>query len=204
MNLGHSILFLSITITLQFFSLQALAADKLWVTADRTNRYSCPSIKCGIAGHLMFRESVDAFEKKGIWVRITKAYSASCVKGESEYIKEGNKACTNINGIKDGRFSEWVQLKDLSDKLPADPAENADGDYLLVKGSDDYRIHKDIFAKAARKLITEGICSETDFQDMGGWMASTNRGAGIYFTYCGGMSMNNKIYLNAMTGMTSK
>lgn len=32
--------------------------------------------------------------KKGEWVRITEPYSASCVGGESEYIKEGNKSCT--------------------------------------------------------------------------------------------------------------
>lgn len=65
----------------------------------------------------MFREGVEALEKKGKWVRITKTYSASCVGGKSEYVRDGNKSCTSANGINDGKFSEWVQSKDLSENV---------------------------------------------------------------------------------------
>lgn len=55
-----------------------------------------------------------------------------------------------------------------------------------------------------RQLITDGICTEGDFQEMGGWMASTSQGSGMYFTYCGGMTLSNKVYLDAKSGKTSR
>lgn len=204
MKKGRFILGFSIYAALQAFSVGAMADNQLWVTTDRTDRRTCPSTECGVAGRLMFREGVEVLEKKGKWVRISKAYSASCVGGKSEYVKEGNKSCTSANGIKDGKFAEWVQAKDLSEKRPEDPAEGASGDDALVRGSDDYRIYKTQFAKAARQLIIDGTCTEGDFQEIGGWMASTNRGPGMYFTYCGGMTLSNKVYLDAKSGKTSR
>lgn len=69
--------------------------------------------------------------------------------------------------------------------------------YALVQGSDDYQIHKDIFAKTASKLIVSGRCTEDDFMELGGWLKSTNyKSKPIYFTYCGGFTLKNKIYLN--------
>jgi len=41
-------------------------------------------------------------------------------------------------------------------------------------------------------------------KEIGGWMASTNRGEGVYFTYCGGMKVNNKVYLDVTSGKTSR
>jgi len=180
------------------------AENMQWVTTDRTERRTCPSKECGVAGHLMFREGAEILEIKNGWSRITKSYSASCEGGKSQYVKEGNSACTSTNGIQSGKFAEWVQNKDLSPNRPADPGEGATGDYSLVSGSDDYRIYKDLFARAARQLIDDGRCTEADFKEMGGWMASTNAGAGMYFTYCGGLKVSNKIYLNAKSGSTSK
>ncbi|MHB2240379.1 hypothetical protein [Pseudomonas monsensis] len=204
MNKGRFILSLSIYAAVQTLSIHALAENKLWVTTDRTDRHTCPSTKCGVAGRLIFREGVEVLETKGEWVRITKAYSASCVGGKSEYVKEGNKSCTTANGIKEGNFAEWVQVKDLSRDRPEDPAEGATGDDSLIKGSDDYRIYKIQFSRAARQLINDGTCTEGDFQEMGGWMASSNRGQGMYFTYCGGMTLSNKVYLDVKTGKTSR
>ena len=69
-------------------------------------------------------------------------------------------------------------------------------------GSDDYRIYKKEFSSAARKLISEGVCTESDFKEVGGWMASSNKGENIYFTYCGGMTLSNRIYLDVKSGKT--
>ena len=194
------ILGLTLIVSSQIPSAMAKNESKLWVVVDRTERHTCPSSKCGVAGKLFFREGVDFLEKKGEWVRITEPYSASCVGGESEYIKEGNKSCTRKNGIVNGKFSEWVKLSDLSSERPSD--ENASGDDTLIKGSDDYRIYKKEFSSAARKLINEGVCTESDFKEIGGWMASSNKGENIYFTYCGGMTLSNRIYLDVKSGKT--
>lgn len=201
---GRFVFGLSIYAAFQMFSVAAIADNQLWVTTDRTDRHTCPSTKCGVAGRLMFREGVEVLERKGDWVRITKTYSASCIGGKSEYVKGGDKSCTSANGVNDGKFAEWVQAKDLNASRPEDPALGASGDDALIKGSDDYRTYKTQFAKAARQLISDGACTEGDFQEMGGWMASSNRGQGMYFTYCGGLILSNKVYLDVKTGKTSR
>ncbi|MBV7523149.1 hypothetical protein KW834_01810 [Pseudomonas sp. PDM29] len=180
----------------------ALADSKLWVTSDRLDRRTCPSVECGSVGHLMFREAVTVLEVKGKWSRISKFYSASCNAGQSDYVDKGNKACTKANGIVDGNFAEWVESKYLSANRPTDPGEGASGDAELVKGSDDFRLHQAMFAKAARELITAGTCTEGDFREIGGWTNSTTKGPNIYFTYCGGMTISNRIYLDVSTGQT--
>ncbi len=204
MTKGRFTLGASLYIAFQIFSVSAVAENKLWVTTDRTDRHTCPSTNCGVAGRLMFREGVEVLEKKPGWVRITKRYSASCENGKSEYVKDGNAACVSSNGVTDGKFAEWVQTKDLVSVRPEDPASGATGDDALIKGSDDYRLYKAQFSQGARKLINDGTCTEGDFQEMGGWMSSTNKGKGMYFTYCGGMTLSNKVYLNVNTGETSR
>jgi hypothetical protein len=186
-------------------SIPAYAERDAWVTVDSLNRRTCPASTCGIVGVKMFRERATIYEEKNGWARITKYYDAACQNGVSRYVDSGNNKCTPNNGIKNGSFSEWVSIKYLSATRPSDPAANASGDYALVKGSDDYRLYKDAFAKAASKLIAFGKCSETDFKEIGGWMRSSNhKDKPMYFTYCGGMRISNKVYLNASTGEVTK
>ena len=172
-----------------------------WVTADRLNRRTCPEVTCGSVGVLFFRGGVTVYEERNGWVRISRRYDASCYNGESEYVDSGNAACNEENGIVDGRFAEWVSEAYLSSERPSDPAAGATGDHALVSGSDDYRVYSDVFAKAASELIAAGSCSRADFEEMGGWFKSSFRAdEPIYFTYCGEMILDNRLYLNASTG----
>lgn len=192
---------LSLVIAFATLSLPAVAATEAWVTTDRLNRRTCPSTECGVVGVLFFRERATIYEEKQGWGRITIYYDASCKDGKSEYVDKGNATCDRRNGVVDGKFAEWVLLKFLSKDRPADPSEGATGDYALVRGSDDYRIYKDAFAKAASSLIQRGVCSEQDFKEQGGWWKSANqKRAPVYFTYCGGSTAQNRLYLNAETG----
>lgn len=70
----------------------------------------------------------------------------------------------------------------------------------IINASDDVEIHRDAFTKAARALISQGRCTEADFLDHGGWAKSTAQGEGIYFTYCGGSTIANRLYLDVNTG----
>ena len=187
--------------TLATLSIPAYAARDSWVTVDNLNRRTCPSSHCGVVGVLKFREKATILEQKNGWARITKYYDASCVNGISRYVDSGNRQCVSGNGINNGTFAEWVSAKYLSPTRPVDPAASAPANYTLVKGSDDFRFHKDTVAKAADTLIASGRCSAGDFNDVGGWMkSSSHRNKPIYFTYCGGMRSANKVYLNAGTG----
>lgn len=189
--------FLTTLVLLSMMS-QGLAETAAWVTVDSLNRRTCPEASCGVVGKLGFREKATILEEKEGWARITKYYDASCRNGRSEYVDEGNSLCVPSNGIENGSLAEWVSARYLSATRPADPGAGAAGNYALVKGSDDYRIYKDTFAKAAGQLVASGRCSAADFKEMGGWVKSSQ--APMYFMYCGGMTIQNKVYLNAETG----
>lgn len=113
----------------------------------------------------------------------------------------GNSACEPSNEITDGQFAEWVSAEFLSETRPPDPAAGASGAEALVAGSDDFARYRTAFAQAAQSLIADRRCTERDFRDMGGWVKSSNhRNQPIYFTYCGGSTVANRLYLNAETG----
>lgn len=179
----------------------ALAApDTMYVTADRLTRRTCPSTSCGSVGWLGHRDKLSILETRDGWARVSKYYDASCKNGRSEYVDSGNASCVAENGIVDGQLAEWVSMSYLSSDRPADPADSAADGERLVKGSDDFAAHRKVFTEAANKLISQGRCTEADFLENGGWVKSTSQGASMYFMYCGGFSVSNRIYLDASSG----
>ena len=176
-------------------------AGRVWVTSERLQRHSCPSERCGIVGQLFFRESATVLERRGGWARISERYDAACSSGRSEYVDKGNAECVAANGIVDGKFAEWVKAEHLSAARPPDPAATAAADEKLVAGSDDFARYRRAFVIAARTLIEDGRCTAGDFEENGGWMKSSNhRDEPIYFMYCGGFTVANRIYLDASSG----
>lgn len=178
------------------------AYEQYWAMTERLDRRTCAARTCGVVGQLMFRESAHVYEVANGWARVTDPYDGSCANGRSEYVDRGAAECSEANGFTDGRFAEWVELSGLSTERPADPAQSAAADEALVAQSDDFARHRRAFATAAAQLINEGRCTRADFEEMGGWMKSVNqyRDQPVYFTYCGGMTNANKIYLDAATG----
>lgn len=178
-------------------------ANQMYVVVDRLTRRTCPSSACGTVGTLMYREAVEVLEERQGWGRITRTYDASCINGSSKYVDSGDARCNTENGVVDGEFAEWVSLNYLESERPVDPAESAATDERLVAQSDDFRIYHAEFAEAARELIEQERCSESDFVEMGGWASSPSKGDGIYFMYCGGFSIDNRLYLDVSTGEIS-
>jgi hypothetical protein len=179
------------------------AANDYWVKSDRQNRHTCPSEQCGIIGQLFFREKAAVYEMKGSWGRITGVYDASCEGGRSEFVDSGNATCTPDNGITDGKFAEWALMSSLDSVHPPDPAEKASGVAKLIGGSDDFQLHEAVFVKAAIELLEQGACTVDDFTEFGGWLKSTTtyKDAPVYFfAYCGGYTVQNRIYLDASSG----
>ncbi|MCK8787995.1 hypothetical protein M0638_26930 [Roseomonas sp. NAR14] len=65
-----------------------------------------------------------------------------------------------------------------------------------VSQSDDYVRFGTIFERAAAALLASGRCKAADFSEMGGFIRSTNiRNRRAYFTYCGAMDPQHRIYL---------
>ena len=180
----------------------AQADTEYWVTSDRLNRRTCPAAHCGIVGRLFYREGVTVYEQKDGWARISKRYDASCHNGKSEYVDSGDNRCSVSNGVKDGKFAEWVSFEHLSEIRPPDPGAGATGMAKAVSQSDDFRHYERAFVTAAEKLVSSGRCTLEEISNNGGWMksATTYRNKPVYFMYCGGMTRSNRLYLNADTG----
>ncbi|MEZ9653568.1 SH3 domain-containing protein [Vibrio splendidus] len=139
-----------------------------------------PEIDGLIIDYLYKGEKIEVLEKQGDWVRI------------SDYIvlKEGGP-----------QTAEWVSMSGLSnDEVIISEQESKEIlDSYLVK-SDDLKVHQEKFRNTVAKLISEGECDPSDFEELGGWVKSvkySNRD--VYFIYCGGLSLENKIYLDVNT-----
>ncbi len=139
-----------------------------------------PEIDGLIIDYLYKGEKIEVLEKQGDWVRI------------SDYIvlKEGGP-----------QTAEWVSMSGLSnDEVIISGQESKEIlDSYLVK-SDDLKVHQEKFRNTVAKLISEGECDPSDFEELGGWVKSvkySNRD--VYFIYCGGLSLENKIYLDVNT-----
>jgi hypothetical protein len=116
-------------------------------------------------------------------------------------VDSGDSRCAPDNGIVEGQFAEWASAELLSKQRPPDPAEGAHGFEALVAGSDDFKNYRAEFVAAAQSLIRSGQCDESDFREWGGWMRSSNhRSRPIYFIYCGGATVSNRLYLDVETG----
>ncbi len=172
-----------------------------WVSSERLNRRTCPSTTCGIVGRFFRGQILEILEEQSGWVRVSRYYDASCRNGFSEYVDDGNKNCDESNGISEGKMAEWVSAQFLSDVEPQRAADTAKDNELLVAQSDDFGRHRKIFVKSADNLIKSGECSESDFLENGGWVkSSSHRTSPIYFIYCGGSTISNRLYLNAESG----
>lgn len=69
-----------------------------------------------------------------------------------------------------------------------------------ISDSEHYGIHGPKFEAIARELLAKRRCKEADFKEVGGFWKSTEPGRpGQYFTYCGGMTLSNKIYVRVST-----
>ncbi|EAQ53696.1 SH3 domain-containing protein [Vibrio sp. MED222] len=139
-----------------------------------------PEIDGLITDYLYKGEKVELLEKQGEWARI------------SDYIvlKEGGP-----------QTAEWISMSGLSsDEVIISEQENREILDSYLSRSDDLKLHQEKFRNTVAKLISEGECDPSDFEELGGWVKSvkySNRD--VYFIYCGGLSLENKIYLDVNT-----
>lgn len=74
-----------------------------------------------------------------------------------------------------------------------------------ISASDDYATQRSAFVKATTALVEDGRCTVAELKEIGGWVKSqNNKSEPVYFTYCGGMVLSNRLYLNTSTGRVYK
>lgn len=191
-------------VTLEEVTVPSRAGREMWVTSERLDIRSCPSTKCGRTGWALSGNKIEIFEEKSGWGRISEPVIALCEDGVTFQIDDGNNRCDVENGIVDNMITRWVEMAHLTSSKPAPIADPADCSSGFLSGSDNYAKYSKVFCEVSRKLINEGECTEKELEESGGWWASTTRPQGTFFTYCGGISASDKIYLDVSTGETSR
>ena len=157
-----------------------------YVSADRLSVRLGPSGNSIITNTLNKNQKIEVFEIKNGWARISKYYDGK-VEG------------------KNGEVARWVSARHLSKSKSADNFMNNTPLEKSIKSSDNYAEHRDNFINISIELINSGTCSLADYKEQGGWVrSSSHKPKPIYFTYCGGISKNNKVYINAKTGKIYK
>lgn len=160
--------------------------DEYYVASEKVNVRLAPNKTGKITNTLYKRQKVEVFQVKDGWARISQYYDGS-VEGLSEDV------------------ARWVFAKHLSTNRPAEEQETNLNSPVAkaIKSSDDFSKYQKLFVSASEKLIKSGNCSLGDFTEMGGWWRSTkHKPKPVYFTYCGGMTISNRIYLDTVTGKT--
>ncbi|MAK51643.1 SH3 domain-containing protein [Marinobacter sp. DSM 26671] len=166
-----------------------IGSGEHFVTASKLNVRLAPNNDGKITNVLDRGQRVEVFETKGNWARISEYYD-----GEVEQLS--------------GEVARWVYGKYLStEKHQTETLTNlGDPIFAAISSSDDFEAHQDVFVSASKTLINNGRCQLSDFQEVGGWVKSVinHKLEPVYFTYCGGMTNDNRIYLNVENGETFK
>lgn len=161
---------------------QATTAGKYYVSASRLSVRLGPSTAASITNTLNRKQKVEVYEVKKGWARVSEYYNDTV-------------------GGKPGQVARWVSAKYLSSTKPQDRFTNNTPLEKAIKNSDQYSQYHDNFIKLSQKLVNQGRCSVSDYAEMGGWLRSSNhKPKPVYFTYCGGFSNGEKVYINAKTG----
>ncbi|WP_162674554.1 hypothetical protein [Vibrio variabilis] len=131
-------------------------------------------------GVAYYGEQLNVMERRGDWIRIAPIYQ----------LEEGAD-----------EVSQWVNSAHLS----VEPVKLSGSDWLdilqeYIENSDNYMSFQEAFLDASTQLINSKQCRLADFEEVGGWIKSINHKDSVYFTYCGGIEAEHKIYLNVASG----
>jgi hypothetical protein len=158
---------------------------------------TCPSTSCAVVGYLAFREPVSVYGFDGAWAQVSEERKALCVNGRFRFAKEGSDACDPSNGIDDGIYYEWIPAEEIAEHLPSSGSDETDVYEAMVSGSDDFRKFRDAFAVAARDAVQSGMCTTEELVGQGGFKQLAGVGGrDIYFVFCGGDTMADRVFVD--------
>ncbi len=151
-----------------------------YVISTSANVYAKDNFESTLIGEVTLRDEVEVYEQKGRWSRI------------QEWSNE-------VTGA-----SQWVYSAHLSEEHPHETdVERYRNLKRLLRASDDFEANESRFIELTNELLLSGQCSEADLAQVQGWIRSFNYpDEPIYYTYCGGLEVDDKLYLNLATGQS--
>jgi len=175
---------LLILCNVSYLSATATKQGNYYVITEKLNVRLAPH-KNGKKTNILYKnQKVQVYEVLNGWARISYYYLSK---------KEGISYS----------IARWVSSKYLLKTKVKTKNNNNSLIVQALKGTDNFVKYQAIFISASEKLVKNKKCSISDFKEMGGWMRSSSK-RNIYFTYCGGMSKSNRLYLNISTGKVYK
>lgn len=152
-----------------------------YVSSAKLDIMDRPSEDGIVIGMLYKTEPVEVLEKRDGWARITDYLVYT--DGQPEQ-------------------ADWVNMAFLVEEKPTitkqERMETLDS-YIVE--SDDLKDYRAEFRIATDKLLKKGACEPKDFEELRGWVRSINyKDRPVYFIYCDGLDLENKIYLDVSTG----
>ncbi|MGN6525789.1 MAG: hypothetical protein ACTHL8_05325 [Burkholderiaceae bacterium] len=102
-----------------------------------------------------------------------------------------------------GQVAYWIPLSALDTERPPAPTTSTNEPEFAkyIADGDNFGKYRAAFIKGTAELVASHVCSVEDFKQQGGWMLDPTEKSGVvYFTYCGGMTSANRVFLNVRTG----
>lgn len=154
---------------------------EFYVDVEKLGIREAASLDAFVQRYLYKGEKVRLLEKKNGWGRVS-AYFV--------YEQGGPE------------IAEWIPLDGLVEQAPVISVEERKKTIQgYIAASDDLVQFEDMFLTTTDKLLKDGSCSPVDFEELGGWVKSTKYAdRDVYFIYCGGLKLADKIYLDVRTG----
>jgi hypothetical protein len=170
---------------------EARSSGAYVVSAGTLNIRLAANASAKVKGKLYRGQEVGVLEISNGWARISRYYDGAA------------------DGLS-GDVAHWVSAEHLSPgtatPAPARPPVEITIDvdspvYQAIQASDDLAEHQGTFVQVSEKLVDAGQCKLSDFRDIGGWWRSAaHNPEPVYYTYCGGASNEDRIYVNTATG----
>jgi uncharacterized protein YgiM (DUF1202 family) len=182
------------------------------VTAGTLNVRLAPSTTGKMRGKLHRGQVVEVLEVKQGWARISRYYNGAS-EGLSGTVAHWVYAMhlATLPAGSDRTTSTATEVQAAKSPPEAQPAMPPPGEEIVVgapildaiKSSDDLPKYQATFAWISAKLVDSGTCKISDFRDIGGWWRSADhKPRPVYYTYCGGGSNSDRIYMDTTTGET--
>ncbi len=94
--------------------------------------------------------------------------------------------------------AEWIPLDGLVEQAPLITAEERRKTVTqYIATSDDFKLYETAFVQKTDELLKNETCVPEDFEELGGWVKSLKyQEREVYFVYCGGRKLTNKIYFD--------
>ncbi len=160
-----------------------------WVNVDRVEIRAAPDPKAKSISYNGRGWKMLVIEVKNGWGRTSKYYDGA------------------DDGLR-GQIAEWVPMSALDTvEPPKETVHAGDPDVTqYLTGSDNFGKHRKVMIRAAQDLMANHTCTMNDFKMNGAWFQMPEGGLSnpIYFTYCGSMTSEGRVYLNVNTGKAYK